>query len=59
TVPGNADEIVWKMAERGFLLGPSLAMFEGMQDKLIVAVTERRHPDDIELLAKTLAEVVA
>ena len=58
-VPGEARDVAARMAEKGFLLGPPLDAFDGMSDCLLVAVTERRSSEDIERLAKTLAEVVA
>lgn len=58
-VPGPAKEVSSKLAGRGFLVGPSLESFQGMEDCLLVAVTEKRSPQDVEQLAKELAEVVA
>ena len=56
-VPGSAERVVDAMADRGYLLGPALGGDLG--NCLLVAVTERRSIDQIETLAKTLAEVVA
>lgn len=59
-VPGHAADVSSKLAERGYLVGPALGKhFPGLNDCLLVAVTERRTTDDVEGLAKALAEVVA
>ncbi|HVF12504.1 MAG TPA: aminomethyl-transferring glycine dehydrogenase subunit GcvPA [Actinomycetota bacterium] len=58
-VPSSAKEVSSKLATRGFLVGPSLEIFRGMEDCLLIAVTEKRSPQDVEQLAKELAEVVA
>ncbi|MEO7804753.1 MAG: aminomethyl-transferring glycine dehydrogenase subunit GcvPA [Actinomycetota bacterium] len=55
-VPGDASDVVRAMGERGFLVGPVLA---DSPDCLLICVTERRTPDDIERLAKTLAEAIS
>ena len=39
----------------GYVLGRD---YEGMDDVLLVAVTEKRTPEDIDRLAETLAEVI-
>jgi glycine dehydrogenase subunit 1 len=56
---GDAKSAIAAMAGRGYLLGPSLASFRGMENCLLVAVTERRTADQIEQMAKTLGEVLA
>jgi glycine dehydrogenase subunit 1 len=59
-VPGDAAEVQARLADRGYLVGPPLgAVDPSLSDCLLVAVTERRTPDEIEGLCKTLAEVVA
>jgi glycine dehydrogenase subunit 1 len=59
-LPKDADEVISGLASRGFLVGPSLGrLYEGRSNQMVVAVTERRSPQDIEGLAKALAEVVA
>lgn len=59
-VPRPASEVVSALAERHFLVGPSLDILSSdLSDCLLVAVTERRTAQDIENLAKALAEVVA
>ncbi len=59
-VPRSAEAVVSALAERGYLVGPALGpLFPQMADCLLVAVTERRSLEEIESLAKALAEVVA
>jgi glycine dehydrogenase subunit 1 len=59
-LPKPADEVASDLAELGYLVGPSLGRwFPSLSDCLLVAVTERRTPEDVEGLAKALAEVVA
>ena len=59
-VPGDAAEVVDRLADRGYLAGPALGVVSpGLADCLLVAVTERRSPEEIEGLCKALAEVVA
>ena len=59
-VPGDASEVQARLADLGYLAGPPLGSVDpSLSDCLLVAVTERRTPDEIEGLAKALAEVVA
>jgi glycine dehydrogenase subunit 1 len=59
-VPGDATEVQTALADLGYLVGPSLGSVDpSLADCLLVAVTERRSPDEIEGLCKALAEVVA
>jgi glycine dehydrogenase subunit 1 len=59
-VPGDAAEVQARLADLGYLVGPPLgSVGPSLSDCLLVAVTERRTPDEIEGLAKALAEVVA
>ncbi|MGH2720783.1 MAG: aminomethyl-transferring glycine dehydrogenase subunit GcvPA [Actinomycetota bacterium] len=59
-LPRPAAEVAAALASRGYLVGPELGRwYPGRADCLLVAVTERRTPEDIEGLAKALAEVVA
>jgi glycine dehydrogenase subunit 1 len=54
----NAREVVAAARERGVHPGYALGRdYEGMDDVLLVAVTERRTPAEIDLLAEALAEV--
>ena len=56
--PIPAREVVKRARERGVHPGYVLGRdYEGMDDVLLVAVTERRTPADIDRLADTLAEV--
>jgi glycine dehydrogenase subunit 1 len=54
----NAREVVAAAREQGVHPGYSLGRdYEGMDDVLLVAVTERRTPAEIDRLADVLAEV--
>jgi glycine dehydrogenase subunit 1 len=56
--PIPAREVIRKAREHGVHPGYALGKdYEGMEDVLLVAVTERRTPDDIDRLADVLAEV--
>ncbi len=56
----NAREVVAAARERGVHPGYALGRdYEGMDDVLLVAVTERRTPEEIDRLADVLAEVAA
>jgi glycine dehydrogenase subunit 1 len=58
--PIPAREVVRRMRERGVHPGYVLGRDYGeMDDVLLVAVTERRTPDDIDRLAHTLEDVLA
>ncbi|HWD08725.1 MAG TPA: aminomethyl-transferring glycine dehydrogenase subunit GcvPA [Actinomycetota bacterium] len=58
-VPGQASAVIDAMAERGYLIGPSLEVLDpALSDCLLIAVTERRRVEEIESLCKALAEVV-
>jgi glycine dehydrogenase subunit 1 len=57
--PIPAREVVERARERGVHPGYVLGRdYEGMDDVLLVAVTEKRTPADIDRLADTLAEVI-
>ena len=57
TIPRHAGLAAAR--ERGVHPGYALGRdYEGMDDVLLVAVTERRTPDEIDRLADVLAEVV-
>ncbi|HEX9316489.1 MAG TPA: aminomethyl-transferring glycine dehydrogenase subunit GcvPA [Actinomycetota bacterium] len=59
-VPGDASQVQAALADRGFLVGPALGSIDpSLRDCLLIAVTEKRSPDEIEGLGKALAEVVA
>jgi glycine dehydrogenase subunit 1 len=56
----NAREVVAAAREQGVHPGYALGRdYEGMDDVLLVAVTERRTPEEIDRLADVLAEVSA
>jgi glycine dehydrogenase subunit 1 len=56
----NAREVVAAARERGVHPGYPLGRdYEGMDDVLLVAVTEQRTPEEIDRLADVLAEVLA
>jgi glycine dehydrogenase subunit 1 len=56
----NAREVVRAARERGVHPGYALGRdYEGMDDVLLVAVTEKRTPAEIDRLADVLAEVTA
>jgi glycine dehydrogenase subunit 1 len=58
--PIPARDVVRRMRERGVHPGYVLGRdYEGMDDVLLVAVTEKRTPDDIDRLARTLEDVLA
>jgi glycine dehydrogenase subunit 1 len=55
-----ADEVVAAAREQGVNPGyPLRRDYSGMEDALLVCVTEKRTPDDIDRLAEVLAEVAA
>src|SRR2546425_8614097 len=54
----NAREVVAAARERGVHPGYALGRdYEGMDDALLVAVTERRTPEEIDRLAEVLGDV--
>jgi glycine dehydrogenase subunit 1 len=56
----NGREVVGAAREKGVHPGYALGRdFEGLEDALLVAVTEKRTPADIDRLASVLAEVAA
>jgi glycine dehydrogenase subunit 1 len=56
----NAKEVVRAARERGVHPGYALGRdYEGMEDALLVCVTEKRAPGDIDRLAAVLREVAA
>ena len=55
-----AEEVVREAKKRGVNPGYPLGRdYAGMEDVLLVAVTEKRSPADIERLAEVLGEVLA
>lgn len=58
-LPRNADEVVHKMIEKGFACGFPLGRFyKGMDNYLLIAVTEKRTKEEISLLANNLEAVL-
>jgi glycine dehydrogenase subunit 1 len=58
-LPKNADEVVGKMLNKGFSAGFPLGRFyKGMDNYLLVTVTEKRTREEIEKFAKVLEEVL-
>jgi glycine dehydrogenase subunit 1 len=56
----NAGDVVRAARERGVHPGYALRRdYAGLEDALLVAVTEKRRPEDVERLAAVLAEVTA
>ena len=59
-VPGSARETIAAARKHGVHPGYALGRdYEGLDDVLLVAVTEKRSPADIDRLADVLAEVTA
>ncbi|HEX2052976.1 MAG TPA: aminomethyl-transferring glycine dehydrogenase subunit GcvPA [Actinomycetota bacterium] len=58
-VPGSARDTLSRLAANGYLAGPSLEMFPGMENCLLVAATERRSVGQVEQMVKTLGQVIA
>jgi glycine dehydrogenase subunit 1 len=58
-LPKNADEVVAKMIDKGFLCGFPLGRFyKGMEKYLLVTVTEKRSKEDIKKMAESLEAVL-
>jgi len=58
-LPKNADEVVNKMVAKGYACGFPLGRFyKGMDDYLLVAVTEKRSKEEIVKLAESLEAVL-
>ncbi|MBU1727528.1 MAG: glycine dehydrogenase, partial [Candidatus Omnitrophica bacterium] len=58
-LPRHADEIVYRMVDKGFACGFPLGRFyKGMDNYLLVAVTEKRTKEEIRLLADSLEAVL-
>ena len=56
----NGREVIRDARARGVHPGYALGRdYEGMDDVLLVAVTEKRTPEEIERLAEVLGEVAA
>jgi glycine dehydrogenase subunit 1 len=58
-LPHHADETVYKMIDKGFACGFPLGRFyKGMDNFLLVAVTEKRTKEEIRMLADALEAVL-
>jgi glycine dehydrogenase subunit 1 len=57
-VKGGADQLIAKVADRGMGIGPSFAAagIDGHSDQLLVAVTEKRSREEIDLLVEIIAD---
>ena len=54
-LPGDAADLIGRALERGILPGLPLGQFyPSMENSMLVAVTEKRTKDDIDLLADTV-----
>jgi len=58
-LPRHADEIVYRMIDKGFACGFPLGRFyKGMDNYLLVAVTEKRTKEEIRLFADSLEAIL-
>ncbi len=58
-LPKAADEVVYRMVDKGFACGFPLGRFyKGMDNYLLIAVTEKRSKEEIGLLASSLESVL-
>jgi len=58
-LPRNADEVAHRMIEKGFACGFPLGRFyKGMDNYLLIAVTEKRTKEEIRRLANSLEAVL-
>lgn len=58
-LPRHADDVVYKMIDKGFACGFPLGRFyKGMDNYLLVAVTEKKTREDIRRLADSLEAVL-
>jgi glycine dehydrogenase subunit 1 len=58
-LPANAAEIAGKLIEKGFAAGfPLSRYYEGMENSLLIAVTEKRTKQQIGMLAEALEAVL-
>jgi glycine dehydrogenase subunit 1 len=57
-IPG--EDLVRRLGARGFLVGPGLGRwFEGMDNRIVIAVTERRTQEDVLALAEAIEKELA
>lgn len=58
-LPAHADEVVYRMIDKGFACGFPLGRFyKGMDNYLLIAVTEKRTEEEIRMLATGLGAVL-
>ncbi|HAL45108.1 MAG: glycine dehydrogenase (aminomethyl-transferring) [Planctomycetes bacterium GWF2_42_9] len=58
-LPANAAEVAGKLIEKGFAAGfPLSRYYEGMENSLLIAVTEKRTKQQIGMLAEALEAVL-
>jgi glycine dehydrogenase subunit 1 len=58
-LPTNAAETAGKLIEKGFAAGfPLSRYYEGMENSLLIAVTEKRTKQQIGMLAESLEAVL-
>lgn len=58
-LPANAADVAGKLIEKGFAAGfPLSRYYEGMENSLLVAVTEKRTKQQIDMLAASLEAVL-
>ena len=58
--PVEGEQLMRALAERGFLVGPALGRwYPGLQNCLVIAVTEKRTRDDIDALAEAIEKELA
>jgi len=58
-LPANAAEIAGKLIEKGFAAGfPLSRYYDGMENSLLIAVTEKRTKEQIGMLAEALEAVL-
>jgi len=59
-LPKDASEVVGRMIEKGYAAGfPLGRYYPGMENYLLVAVTEKRTKEEIDSYVRALAEVLA
>lgn len=59
-VPVDAAGLASRLARKGFLVGPALGtLYPGLDDHLLIAVTERRSKEDIDGLCEAIEKELA
>ncbi len=58
-LPENCDAIIKKLLKKGIVAGfPLSRYYKGMENCLLIAVTEKRTKEEIDLFARTLGDVL-